>query len=581
MTDFALDLHRKVQSGYQAFALPSREPRRALAALDAYGRSRKVVVLAWSAPTGLVLRFPRNADEAAEHGLAAEYELAASYLEAGGGPKPAAGRRDARCVGDPVGAVDLAATPDHDAFPSRALLVLMDMHNHFRDSGPLRTRYTVYHAAAAFNCNDGGRPHVRPIVFLHPDQGLHPDVDHLVEPLRLAPLTPAEIRSECLGYLRASLPEGRSGLEGEAGGRLADELAAACTGLLQHQVVDVLSLAARVGDADEVRGLAAAGRLPEGRKPQIGFFPASVRIVREYRRGLIDASGVARVHAGRESFADVGGLDALKSYLGRLLGGPRARGAAKPKGVLLVGVPGCGKSLVAKAAGNEFGRQTLLADLGSLMSSDLGGTERNMRRLLDLIDSVGPSVVFIDEVEKMFAGVESSGRTDGGTIARATGAFMTWSADRGPESDAFVIATANDLASLPPAFYRSGRFNAIFYVGMPGPAARSAMWRMHRARFGLPDQPTPRDADWTGADVANCCEQAHLLGCTLVEASAYVTRTRKTNRAEMDAMETFAEEAGFLDAEAGGEFARGRAKAAPPRAAARARRIAGDDVEMN
>lgn len=567
MSEFVKTLRRKVDAGFPLFRLASLEPRRARRELTAYGRAVGVPVVVWTAASGLRCEFPWTDAEADDAGLAVERAAIMTRIHDKGLPAR-------EFVGSPMGAFALAADDDHDRFPGRVLFAFLNAHDALRDSAPARSLLTDLQSTGALNRTVyvGGvaTPHVRPIVFVSPDDGLHPDVDHLVEPIELAPLTAAEIREDAIEYLKASLPEGRSGLEGEAGAELADRLATACAGLLQHQVVDVLALAAQVGDADEVA--AAKARNEPGAADlarTAGFHPCSLGLVRRYRRDLVNASGIVRVHAGGETFDDVGGLDALKRYAGDLLlERGRDRSRARPKGVLLVGVPGCGKSLFAKAVGNEFARQTLLVDMGALMASDLGGTERNMRRLLGLVDSAGPSVLFADEVEKMLAGTGSSDKTDGGTIARAVGRFMSWSADRGPESDAFVVATANDLAALPPAFYRSGRFNAIFYVGMPSAEAKAVLWRMHRARFDLPDQPLPADVGWTGADVANCCEQAYLLDRPLVEAARFVTRTSKTNAKETEDLEKLAEASGFLDAEFGGEFVRG--------GAARKRRAAGD-----
>lgn len=247
-------------------------------------------------------------------------------------------------------------------------------------------------------------------------------------------------------------------------------------------------------------------------------------------------------------------------------------------------VHNCGKSLLARATGNASGRLVLRSDMGSLVTSEYGGTERNMSRMVQIAEATGRCVLMLDEAEKMFAGLESSGKTDGGTTARAVGDFLKWSAERGPESGVFLFATCNDIHKLPAAFYRAGRFNAVFYAGMPSREAKKAMWDLYIGRFGLdPRQPLPDDSDWTGAEIANCCEQAYILECPLKEATQFLTRTRKLNAQEMRELEQLAEEIGALDAELGGPYRRGRTAAggAPGTGGVRSRKLGGVDPNNN
>ena len=164
--------------------------------------------------------------------------------------------------------------------------------------------------------------------------------------------------------------------------------------------------------------------------------------------------------------------------------------------MLLLGPPGSGKSAFCKALGAETGRPTLILDVGALLGSLVGQSEANIRQALRLVDAMSPCVVMIDEVEKALAGVARVAQADSGVSARMFGTLLSWLNDH--ESDAFVVCTANDVSKLPPEFARAERFDGTFFLDLPGPAEKEAIWRMYLERFGLdPDQRRPRDRDWT------------------------------------------------------------------------------------
>jgi hypothetical protein len=174
----------------------------------------------------------------------------------------------------------------------------------------------------------------------------------------------------------------------------------------------------------------------------------------EIKSGMLKKSGLLTLHRGGESFADLGGLEALKQFCSRALRPGRKAGVAA-RGVLLLGPPGSGKSAFCKALGAETGRPTLILDVGALMGSLVGQTEANVRRALRLVDAMAPCVVMLDEVEKALSGVASSGQTDSGVSARMFASFLGWLNDH--ESDAFVVCTSNDVSRLPPEFGRAER----------------------------------------------------------------------------------------------------------------------------
>ncbi|HEU0199560.1 MAG TPA: AAA family ATPase [Burkholderiaceae bacterium] len=181
-------------------------------------------------------------------------------------------------------------------------------------------------------------------------------------------------------------------------------------------------------------------------------------------------------------FADVAGLTALKNWLElrrpAFLDEAGAQGLDVPKGIMLLGVQGCGKSLAAKAVAGAWGVPLMRLDFGALYNKFLGETERNLREALKSADAMAPCVLWIDEIEKGVAGNDSG--TDGGESRRVLGALLTWMAER--KSRVFIVATSNDIAALPPELVRKGRLDEIFFVDLPDAAARAEIFRIHLRR---------------------------------------------------------------------------------------------------
>jgi SpoVK/Ycf46/Vps4 family AAA+-type ATPase len=168
-----------------------------------------------------------------------------------------------------------------------------------------------------------------------------------------------------------------------------------------------------------------------------------------------------------------------------------------------------------------MGRPTLVMDVGALMGSLLGQTEANIRQALKIADAMAPSILFIDEIEKALAGVQSSGQNDSGVSARLFGTFLTWLSDH--ESDVFVVATSNDISKLPPEFSRAERWDGTFFIDLPGRREKDAIWEMYQATYALAlDQPRPNDRDWTGAEIKSCCRMSALLDVPLIESAQNV-----------------------------------------------------------
>ncbi|HEX6939094.1 MAG TPA: AAA family ATPase [Longimicrobiales bacterium] len=222
--------------------------------------------------------------------------------------------------------------------------------------------------------------------------------------------------------------------------------------------------------------------------------PDDVRTIIEAKREIVEREGLLEYYPAEEAFADIAGLAGLKEWLARrraVFTDPdraAAYGLPFPKGLLLVGVPGCGKSLCAKAVAMEWGLPLLKLDPSGLYNKYFGETERNFRRAMATAERLAPVVLWIDEIEKAFA---AGGEADGGVSQRVLGTFLSWMQDR--DGDVFVVATANDVQRLPPELLRKGRFDEIFFVDLPDEATRRALFAIHLKRRG--QAPTRFDLD--------------------------------------------------------------------------------------
>ncbi len=198
------------------------------------------------------------------------------------------------------------------------------------------------------------------------------------------------------------------------------------------------------------------------------------------KKHIIRKSGILEFFESREQWDDIGGLEILKDWLKKrqLAFTQRARefGLPIPKGILLIGVPGCGKSLTAKAVSSLWQMPLLRLDVGKVFSSLVGSSEENIRRAIRTAEAVAPSILWLDELEKGFSGTKSSGESDAGTTARVFASFITWLQEK--QSQVFVIATANDVSLLPPELLRKGRFDEIFFVDLPSPRERAEIVRI-------------------------------------------------------------------------------------------------------
>jgi AAA+ superfamily predicted ATPase len=209
-----------------------------------------------------------------------------------------------------------------------------------------------------------------------------------------------------------------------------------------------------------------------------------IGVVFSEKQQIIRKSGTLEYYESQERFAHVAGLENLKEWLKKRSAAFSERaaqfGLPAPKGVLLLGVQGCGKSLCAKAAASLWKLPLLRFDIGRVFGSLVGSSEESMRRAIQTAESVAPAILWIDEIDKAFAGTQGSAGSDGGTASRVFGTFLTWLSEK--TAPVFVIATANDISHLPPEMLRKGRVDEIFFVDLPTDLERREIFRIHLAK---------------------------------------------------------------------------------------------------
>ena len=242
------------------------------------------------------------------------------------------------------------------------------------------------------------------------------------------------------------------------------ELVTAFKGVSESEIKDLLSLA-----------VSQDGELTK----------KALQLIFDQKQQMILKAGILEMIPLKESVADIGGLEILKDWLQKKaavfknMKAAAEFGVAIPKGVLIAGVPGCGKSLSAKAAGKLFDVPLLRLDMGRLMGKYVGESEENMRKAIRLAEAISPCILWVDELEKAFAGISSGGGGNEVTT-RLFGTFLTWMQEK--KSAAFVVATANDITKLPPELLRKGRFDEILYVALPNDEERKKIFEIHLSK---------------------------------------------------------------------------------------------------
>ena len=307
-----------------------------------------------------------------------------------------------------------------------------------------------------------------------------------------------------------------------------------------------------------------------------GNLTASDRdLINQQKKQLVRNSGLLELVNSNVSIKDIGGMNILKGYLETKakvmenMGSAIEYGVRVPKGVFIVGMPGCGKSLCAKAAAAEFNAPLLKLDMGSMMGKYVGESEKNLRDAIKIAEAAAPCILWIDEVEKAFSGV---GGENSDVVTRMFGYLLTWLQDK--TSSVYVIATANDANKLPPELKRKGRFDEIFCVNLPNGEEREAIFKVHLGKKGK-SKKVRLDVDYSkllkptdgfnGADIESVVDETvekafieqlskgtnepiTITTDMLVSTSKDTKSISKTCKQQIDNMEKVFKECDFKDA---------------------------------
>ena len=314
-----------------------------------------------------------------------------------------------------------------------------------------------------------------------------------------------------------------------------DEVVRTCQGLSLERIRRVLA-----------RAIASHG----------SFDDRDLDSILEEKRQSIRQTQILDYYPATEQISDIGGLDNLKDWLlkrgAAFSEKARQYGLPHPRGLLLLGIQGTGKSLTAKAIAHHWHLPLLRLDVGRLFAGLVGESESRTRQMIQLAEALAPCILWIDEIDKAFAGLD--GRGDSGTTSRVFGTFITWMAEK--TSPVFVVATANNIQSLPPEMLRRGRFDEIFFVGLPNQSERQAIFEVHLGHLRphtLKTYDTARLAyetpDFSGAEIEQAIIEAMHLGFSqgrdfttddILEAASQMVPLARTAQDQIEALQAWA-----------------------------------------
>lgn len=359
---------------------------------------------------------------------------------------------------------------------------------------------------------------------------------HIQIPAELTDLiTVLDFPLPSLEEIRQSLTQLLEGTPSRLQPQDIDELVRSCQGLSMERIRRIMA-----------RALASHGELR----------PEDMALVLEEKRQTIQQTQILDFYPTESRISDIGGLDNLKAWLLRRGSAfsERARqyGLPHPRGLLLVGIQGTGKSLTAKAIAHHWHLPLLRLDVGRLFAGLVGESESRTRQMVQLSEAMAPCILWIDEIDKAFAGTD--GRGDSGTTGRVFSTFITWLSEK--TSPVFVVATANNIQALPPEMLRRGRFDEIFFIGLPSQEERTAIFKVHLSRLrphNLKSYDLERLAyetpDFSGAEIEQIIIEAMHTGFSqdrdfttedILEAASQIVPLARTAQEQIQALQDWA-----------------------------------------
>ena len=383
-------------------------------------------------------------------------------------------------------------------YPPNRLFLLKDFHSYLKDPHIIRLLRDLLPGLVEDH---------QPLLFIGPDNSIPLELQKDAIAVDL-PLPDAnDMRAELAVVLRECAEDGKQPLQPTS--EEEGHLLTAVSGLTSNEAHRALSMVLR------------------GRKAIVDDVYAG--LVAE-KKTLLQGSKLLEFYALEEGLGDIGGLENLKEWLaGRAVAfslEAREQGVPMPKGVFLLGVQGCGKSLTSRATARLLSFPLVRLDVSQLLSSDRGSSEQNMREVLQIAESMAPVVLWLDEIEKGFAGSSEDGDYDA-TMSRLIGQFVIWMEEK--RAPVFVVATANSIANLPPELLRRGRFDEMFFIDLPNYAERKQILQVHLSKRGWEpgDFSVPQLAERT--DGYSGAELAEIVNAAIVDT--YVAGTQLTQKA--------------------------------------------------
>lgn len=363
--------------------------------------------------------------------------------------------------GNPESRTPLAALAAATALTTPSAVVMLDLHPWLgTDNQPPDTQVVRALKDTVRLFRDGAVP--RTMILVSPTPRIPADLEALVTVVDYPLPTESQVRDLLDAMIRRNTDS--KALTVDPGDDALERLAKAALGLTAFEAENAFA-----------RAMVDDGHLSA----------QDVAVVQREKGQIVRKSGVLELVTSTVALSDVGGLGNLKTWLtkraGSWLAEAQLYGLPAPKGVLVTGVPGCGKSLTAKAMASAWSLPLVRMDVGRIFGGLVGQSEHNMRSALRTAEAVAPCVLWIDEIEKGFA-AGAAGAGDSGTSARVFGTFLTWMQEK--TAAVFVMATANNISLLPPEFLRKGRFDEIFFIDLPTTAERRVIFALHiRARL--------------------------------------------------------------------------------------------------